>query len=97
MQSRQCLIQIPFCTNACGTEGLGWRAIIVTVFYKAKDDPIIKQSAFPQNKEKTLEKIVKDRVRKLLDESNVIEINLSASFSKCGLYSSSLFRILEKS
>lgn len=67
--------------------------IIVTVFYKeAKDDPIIKQSALPQNKEKTLKKIVKDRVRKLLDEFNTIEINLSASFSKCDLYSSSLLR-----
>lgn len=65
--------------------------IIVTVFYKeAKDDPIIKQSALPQNKEKTLKKIVKDRVRKLLDEFNTIEINLSDSFSKCDLYSTSL-------
>lgn len=34
--------------------------IIVTVFYKeAKDDPIIKQSALPQNKEKTLKKSLK--------------------------------------
>lgn len=30
--------------------------------------------------ENTEKKIIKDRVRKLLDESNVIEINLSASF-----------------
>lgn len=59
-QSRQWLIQTAFCTNACGTEGLGWRAIIVTVFYKeAKDDLIIKQSALPQNKEKTLKKSLK--------------------------------------
>lgn len=61
------------------------------MFYKeAEDDPIIKQSALPQNEEKTLKKIVKDRVRKLLDESNAIEINLPASFSKCDLHSSSL-------
>lgn len=61
------------------------------MFYKdAKDDPIIKRSALPRNKEKPLKKIIKDRVRKLLDESNVIEINLSASFCKCDLCFSSL-------
>jgi len=37
--------------------GAGRGAIIVTMFYKeAKDDPIMKRSALPQNKEKTLKK-----------------------------------------
>lgn len=38
----------------------------------------------------TGKKIIKDRVRKLLDESNMIEINLSAGFCKCDLCLSSL-------
>lgn len=35
-------------------------------------------------------KVFKDRVRKLLDQSNVIEINPPASFCKCDLCFSSL-------
>lgn len=51
------------------------------MFYEeGKDDLVMKVKTLPWNEEKTLKKIIKDRVRKLLDVSNMIEINLSASF-----------------